>query len=576
MSVGCFVVSILSGKGGVGKTTIALNLAKQLSHRGATWLIDIDLFNRGATSALWESENELPLSVAELILLPEWNAGARTDAPIASDALLDRLASARPALAYDRHLIFLPAARAIEGRRASYVLWHGLPKQGYSAVEFLDALVAACARLTPGCVIVLDGHGGLDELSVAAALISDTCYIVNEPDLITFTGSVTLFREVREQGRQAAREPWIEFLVNRVSPTRGVVELDIAFGPMLDTMSPAAEAVAIYFPLEPELFGVFGDDPFVAELYTEYWFSRKVAYLADRVAEAGISAGALPATEEWKGTGGVRQPHVRTATRRELHKRGDVLLLGWLSTVVALLVGWVWVLLRDQGTVSPGPPSLLWIAAAGLLLGLLVETARWVGVQRTHVVNIRRLRGRAGRRLRLAESESARLRERVEGVAKARTALRPLVLAASALFFSAVIAAVAIPNMLNTVQRGKVKRTMGELRTVSTALESYAIDYGGYPPADAGARASALRSLLEPTYIKVLPATDGWGHDFRYQAWPGESGRLEHYALLGPGNDGEFTHLDARRYEPGTTTSFGADVVFEDGRFVVSPEGVQQ
>ena len=35
---------------------------------GPVWLIDIDLFNRGATSALRESEKEIPLSVAGLIL----------------------------------------------------------------------------------------------------------------------------------------------------------------------------------------------------------------------------------------------------------------------------------------------------------------------------------------------------------------------------------------------------------------------------------------------------------------------------------------------------------------------------
>ena len=39
-----------------------------------------------------------------------------------------------------------------------------------------------------------------------------------------------------------------------------------------------------------------------------------------------------------------------------------------------------------------------------------------------------------------------------------------------------IIAAIAIPNLLNAIDRGKQKRTMADLRTLGTAIESYAID----------------------------------------------------------------------------------------------------
>ena len=44
-----------------------------------------------------------------------------------------------------------------------------------------------------------------------------------------------------------------------------------------------------------------------------------------------------------------------------------------------------------------------------------------------------------------------------------------------------IIAAIAIPNLLNAVHRGKQKRTMAELRTICTAVESYQIDNGLIP-----------------------------------------------------------------------------------------------
>ncbi len=39
-----------------------------------------------------------------------------------------------------------------------------------------------------------------------------------------------------------------------------------------------------------------------------------------------------------------------------------------------------------------------------------------------------------------------------------------------------IIAAIAIPNLLNAIDRGKQKRTMADMRSVGTAIESYAVD----------------------------------------------------------------------------------------------------
>ena len=43
-----------------------------------------------------------------------------------------------------------------------------------------------------------------------------------------------------------------------------------------------------------------------------------------------------------------------------------------------------------------------------------------------------------------------------------------------------IIAAIAIPNLLNAIQRGKQKRTMGDMRTVGTANETYSLDANQY------------------------------------------------------------------------------------------------
>lgn len=48
----------------------------------------------------------------------------------------------------------------------------------------------------------------------------------------------------------------------------------------------------------------------------------------------------------------------------------------------------------------------------------------------------------------------------------------------------AILAAIAVPNFLQAQTRAKVSRAMGDLRTIGTALESYAVDHNDYPPRD--------------------------------------------------------------------------------------------
>jgi prepilin-type N-terminal cleavage/methylation domain-containing protein len=46
----------------------------------------------------------------------------------------------------------------------------------------------------------------------------------------------------------------------------------------------------------------------------------------------------------------------------------------------------------------------------------------------------------------------------------------------------AILAAIAVPNFLEAQTRAKVSRVKSDLRTMATGLESYNIDFNGYPP----------------------------------------------------------------------------------------------
>jgi len=139
-----------------------------------------------------------------------------------------------------------------------------------------------------------------------------------------------------------------------------------------------------------------------------------------------------------------------------------------------------------------------------------------------------------------------------------------------------ILAAIAIPNLLNAVQRGKQKRTMSDMRTMATAIEAYAVDNNVYPQGVCNTASYTLTdttltdtslSLLSPTYIANPVRKDGWDTYFLYGA-PSDG---QQYMLLSRGRnksyDGDPTCV--------TTTNFNSDIVYSNGGFVQWPEGAQ-
>jgi type II secretion system protein G len=139
-----------------------------------------------------------------------------------------------------------------------------------------------------------------------------------------------------------------------------------------------------------------------------------------------------------------------------------------------------------------------------------------------------------------------------------------------------ILAAIAIPNLLNALQRGKQKRTMADMRSLATAVESYQVDNNQYPSA---ACATGLYTaigtqvntgsftLLKPTYIAQPPYVDGWSHFLYYSL----DNANNNYSIASSGRDTVTATVTC-----GTTTNFNSDIVYSDGTFIQWPEGVQQ
>ncbi len=145
----------------------------------------------------------------------------------------------------------------------------------------------------------------------------------------------------------------------------------------------------------------------------------------------------------------------------------------------------------------------------------------------------------------------------------------------------AAITAIVIPNLLDTLEKARQKRTLADMRNTGTAILAWMTDQMGAASAGRQVKVpdfSALSSdeitaLLVPTYIDRVPEVDGWGHPYEYfmgrqaaQSVPGST-----ILIRSIGRDGRIQGDD---YDWGTfdAADYDQDILWIDGLFARLPE----
>ena len=131
-----------------------------------------------------------------------------------------------------------------------------------------------------------------------------------------------------------------------------------------------------------------------------------------------------------------------------------------------------------------------------------------------------------------------------------------------------IIAAIAIPNLLTALHKGKQKVTMADIKSVGMAIESYIVDIYHVPNVAAG----GLQAILQPFHIKKMPLIDGWGYTWQYQhGIPGDFDQ-ENYSLGSGGKDGIlFNWIQTGGYRVQSSGDFFNDIIFANGQFSYFP-----
>lgn len=283
-------VSFVSGKGGVGKTMLAVAFAREMSRKNRTLMVDLDFFNRGLTGLMKSGE------FVSKVDPPSFLQASKKPGPDSSGSWkMNQVGD---------NLYFLSYPDLLPEEMRQFEL---------SEIEVLtnslEQLLQGLANLYKIQCIVIDCHGGPDNSSFAAAAISDHTVLVSEPDRITFHGTLNFMQQLYlVVGRDRARL-WLAF--NKVVPAFSPLYLNKFYNESLQQHFDGRPLLGI-FPLEVYLTKEFEKTPFLTDVYPFSLLALKTRDIASTMLDS------------------TRPPPGEVRTRR---------LPGWIRKVVRLSLG---------------------------------------------------------------------------------------------------------------------------------------------------------------------------------------------------------------------------------------------
>ena len=144
-----------------------------------------------------------------------------------------------------------------------------------------------------------------------------------------------------------------------------------------------------------------------------------------------------------------------------------------------------------------------------------------------------------------------------------------------------IIAAILIPNFLDSLNKAKQKRTMGDMRDIGTAMFAWVTDMAQGSAAGAVVNLANytditqanLEATLVSQYIQEIPTFDGFKNPYAYFLETDLTvlGTATYImAIRSQGKDGTVgTTYTSGGFEP---TDYGQDIVWAEGFFVRYPQ----
>src|SRR5664279_5081346 len=162
------------------------------------------------------------------------------------------------------------------------VEWKKFVCETHIIVDFFRTFIQNVAQENNIDVVIIDCYGGVDTLTISAAGVADDFIIINEPDVITFAGTLLLYKQLETTYGTSDRKPRVHFVINRISGRHSFRFLQNEYERHLSQLA-VDRSVLAYLPYDKLVFDNFGDYPFFSELLPRGLYAKKIRELIARL-----------------------------------------------------------------------------------------------------------------------------------------------------------------------------------------------------------------------------------------------------------------------------------------------------
>lgn len=247
------IVSIVSGKGGCGKTRIATALAKFLSEKANILLIDMDLHNQGLTTLMNTKNSDINYTVYDLL-----------------NSQSDNFEKCKLNEIHNK-VYFLPSINQNANIQTNLMKI----EKNYTPELISSKLNKLLNYLTNEYLIdcvIFDNTGLPDAFSIGSSLCSNNVLIITQPDNISWKGALNFYTTFKNNDGNV---DGINFIVNNIPKKYTYSNISDLFGFSFNFLA--------FIPFEYGIFESFGRNPFKDEFLTNTQFYKKVGYIATKI-----------------------------------------------------------------------------------------------------------------------------------------------------------------------------------------------------------------------------------------------------------------------------------------------------
>lgn len=362
------IISVHSGKGGVGKTTMVANIGSALARRGhSTLLIDSDFYTRGLTFLLTKNSSNSNTSYLEVLKLTSSDSNKSENSELKDDP--SEFATLSNIYAVRKNLYLLPPTthrKVLPSRQIQK--FFGKIEDGPSFMSLRQGIRAVFSEFD---FIIFDCRSGTDFPSILPALISDEFIIITEEDNTSIRATTFLIEAIHttfDEINNDLLNKDSEFLPPEPNLAGFIVSMTVSARPdvTVDSLERIFSARCLgVTPLDRRARQAFTNDKLIVEAAPRNPVSQEIAIIANMIYKTVLRSAAA---------------RIRSNRRARLWSNSFLFMIVALTPITAIYIlekeSYSFLVMSEEIFHNFDPILISSAAVIGVLVGFLLSILR--------------------------------------------------------------------------------------------------------------------------------------------------------------------------------------------------------